>query len=258
MTFNLRVDIEEDGRNAWHYRRKKVPHMISKHRPLIVGTQEALLRMIEDIKEELPEYKWIGEGRRGGENDEFCAIFYNQQILEVVEAGQFWLSEDPNKPNSISWQSDFPRICTWGHFRFKSDRKAFIVYNTHLDHISQPARENGIHLIWKKLSKHVLETKLPIILTGDFNSKPDNQVIRFLCGETTLHGDSANLQDVFKKLKGIPRATFHNFSGGSKGLPIDYIFTDFKVDILDTEIDMTKVDGAYPSDHYPVITTLKV
>ncbi len=258
MTFNLRVDIPEDGKNSWAHRSKKAASVINKHRPLIVGTQEGLLRMIEDIESELADYRWIGQGRRGGMSDEFCAIFYDHNELEVLESGQFWLSVQPDVPNSISWESDFPRVCTWGHFRFKKEPyNEFIHYNTHLDHISQQAREHGIHLISKRLDELHQEKNLPVILTGDFNSEPDDPVIRFLQGDITLLGSTAKLNDSFSQTDLNPGCTFHNFKGGNEGAPIDYIFTTPGVQVLKTEIDRSQIDGAYPSDHYPVISIMK-
>jgi endonuclease/exonuclease/phosphatase family metal-dependent hydrolase len=257
MTFNLRVDVPSDGENAWPYRADKASKIIREHQPLVIGTQEGLLRMIEDLEKDLPEYRWIGEGRRGGRTDEFCAIFYNHEKLEVVETGQFWLSEQPDVPNSISWESDLPRICTWGQFRLKGEQdNEFILYNTHLDHISQPARENGAHLIWEKLSKHQQEKQLPMILTGDFNSEPGNSVIQFLRGEVPIHEKTTDLQDAFSLLDSSVGRTFHNFKGGLEGEPIDYIFTTPNVGLRNTEVVRMAIGGSYPSDHYPIITTL--
>ncbi|WP_408007653.1 endonuclease/exonuclease/phosphatase family protein [Pseudalkalibacillus sp. A8] len=258
MTFNLRVDLPQDGANSWPHRIKKVSSIIKKHQPIVMGTQEGLLYMIEALRKDWPDYHWIGEGRSGGMTDEFCAIFYDHRKLEVVESAQFWLSEKPDVPNSISWESDFPRVCTWGHFRFKKEPyQEFIHYNTHLDHISQSAREHGIHLISEKLNEQHRKKKLPVILTGDFNSEPDDPVVRFLRGEAELFDRSANLQDSFIKLEGTFRKTFHGFQGGKEGGPIDYIFTTRDVEVVKSEIDNSEVNGAYPSDHYPVITTLK-
>ncbi|WP_163536071.1 endonuclease/exonuclease/phosphatase family protein [Gracilibacillus sp. YIM 98692] len=259
MTFNLRVDVPEDGLNAWKYRAAIVPKIILNHHPCVFGIQEGLLRMIQDIENTLPEYSWIGEGRRGGNNDEYCAIFYDQQKVECIDSGQFWLSDTPHIPGSISWESDFPRICTWGHFRFKHDLdKEFMLYNTHLDHVSQLARENGIALISENLREHALDCKVPVILTGDLNSNSDNKVIHFLRGEETIKEKTSKLQDTFKALYGEPGQTFHHFSGGTEGDPIDYIFCSTNFKVLRTEVDRSRCNGTYPSDHYLIIATLEL
>ncbi|MFG6115798.1 endonuclease/exonuclease/phosphatase family protein [Halobacillus sp. MO56] len=255
VTFNLRVDLPQDGENSWANRIDKAVKMIRKHEPVVFGAQEALLPMIQDLEEALSHYCWIGEGRRGGMSDEFCPIFYDYRKLEMVDSGQFWLSEQPEVPDSVSWKSDFPRICTWGVFRFvEIPHKEFIVYNTHLDHVSQQARENGIVLIWERLRSHYIEKKVPIVLMGDLNSKPDNKVVQFLRGKLSLKGDTCQLQDAYHWLDGKPGRTFHEFEGGTEGEPIDYVFSAQEIEVIKTEIDRTSYDGRFPSDHYPVIT----
>ncbi|GGC77863.1 endonuclease [Thalassobacillus devorans] len=257
VTFNLRVDLPQDGENSWVNRVDKVARIIRKHQPMVFGAQEALLLMINNLEGALFHYRWIGEGRRGGMSDEFCPIFYDNRQLEVVDSGQFWLSEQPDVPDSVSWKSDFPRICTWGRFRFiEEPHKDFLVFNTHLDHVSQQARENGIALIWKRLHNQYIEKKTPIVLMGDLNSKPDNQVIQFLQGQVSLKGNTCQFQNAYDWLGGNPGRTFHQFEGGTEGEPIDYIFCTKKIKGIKTEIDRTSYDGRFPSDHYPVITSL--
>ncbi|MGM7702756.1 endonuclease/exonuclease/phosphatase family protein [Pseudalkalibacillus sp. Hm43] len=258
MTFNIRVDLPQDGENAWGHRVQAVTRMVQKHQPLIIGIQEGLRPMLEDLERDLSEYRWIGQGRRGGDEDEFCAIFYAHRELEPVDSGQFWLSEHPEVPNSISWNSDFPRICTWGRFCFKKEpSKTFTHFNTHLDHISQWAREQGARLIVKKMKEQCPLEGMPFLLTGDFNSNPDNPVIRQLRGESSLLEGKVHLKDAYSSFVGSPGKTFHGFLGGTEGEPIDFIFTSPSIKILNTEVDRSTVDGKYPSDHYPVICTLR-
>lgn len=259
MTFNLRVHVPQDGINAWSHRSAKVAEVFRKYQPEIAGTQEGLLFMLKDIENSSSDYSWVGEGRRGGEKDEYCAIFYNHHVLELVKKGQFWLSETPEVPNSISWNSDYPRICTWAAFQYKKQPdKKFIVYNTHLDHISQDARENGMYLIWETIQKHQSEMNLPFILMGDLNSTPDNNVIRFLRGFEKINGVETDLQDVYTNLTEPVGSTFHAFEGITEGDPIDYIFLSRDITNVKTIVDKNKIDGGYPSDHYPVIANLKI
>ncbi|MCP3028540.1 endonuclease/exonuclease/phosphatase family protein [Halobacillus sp. A5] len=250
-TFNIRVNLEQDGLDSWKHRADKVSALIEEHDPVVLGVQEALLPMTQDMETALPDYRWIGEGRRGGMSDEFCPIFYNHRLVECEYEGQFWLSDQPEVPGSISWDSDFPRICTWGHFRFKqAPRDEFIVYNTHLDHISLQAREKGIALIWEKIYSHYVSRKIPVVLMGDFNSIPRDRAIRFIRGKLLV-------QDAFSSLEALPGKTFHQFKGGTEGDPIDYIFCTTDVKVKETEIDRRQIKGRYPSDHYPVFTTLE-
>ncbi|ASK62218.1 endonuclease [Virgibacillus phasianinus] len=256
MTLNLRVNNPEDGNNAWPFRINRVSEVIKLTQPFIIGTQEGLFSMLSDLQKCLPEYGMIGSGRGGGREDEHCAIFYKKQEVEVKDHGQFWLSQTPTVANSISWKSACPRICTWGAFNLaKNPAVKFLVFNTHLDHVSQTAREKGIQLIWAKMNAYI-KKGLPVILTGDLNAGPENKTIQFLHGLDTIERQSANLIDAFSVLMHAPGATFHDFRGGKEGQPIDYIYTSLGVKILETKVDRSIIDGGYPSDHYPVTADL--
>jgi endonuclease/exonuclease/phosphatase family metal-dependent hydrolase len=246
MTFNLRVDVPSDNENSWKNRADKAAEIIKKHDPSIIGIQEGLSYMVSDIEVRLGNYQYIGRGREVGNKGELSAIFYKKDILNVVNQGQFWLSEEPSVPGSKSWGSDYPRVCTWGHFQLKKyPEKEFFIYNTHLDHISQEAREQGVRMIWDAMSMPQ-QLEKPVFLTGDFNATPENNVIRFL-------ESKEELVDSYSILDGGVGSTFHNFSGDAEGYPIDYIFTTRNVQLHKVLIDRNKINGSYPSDHYPVI-----
>lgn len=259
MSFNLRFDNPEDGENNWKYRSKQAGKMINRYEPLVVGTQEGLHSILEDLEEVLPKYSWIGKSRRGNLEDEFSAILYDNEKLTCVEHGQFWLSEEPDTPNTICWESALPRICTWGHFKFKEEsNEEFLFFNTHLDHESEEARIEGTVLIWKRLQEQAKEKNLPVILTGDFNSFPENQVIQFLSGQLEVRGQQSELKNTFEQLIDSKKSTFHDFKGGDEDECIDYIFCTPNISVEKTMIDQTKIDGRYPSDHYPVISEINL
>lgn len=245
MTFNLRVQNKDDGKNAWKYRSEKVIETIKKYQPDLLGTQEGLSYMVQTIGDNLSSYTMIGEGRGGGTEDEYGAIFYRQDMFFLVEEGQFWLSKTPHIPNSMSWDTACPRICTWGHFRSKKEsNQEFVLINTHLDHVSQEAREEGIKLVCDQIDQFE-EKELAIILTGDFNIEPSNPVIDIL-------------EEHYLKAVETDGKTFHNFEGGKSGFPIDYIFISSQLQTLNSVVDRAQIKGRFPSDHYPVIAELRL
>src|SRR5699024_10150910 len=131
MTFNLRMDTPDDGGNAWPHRSEHVMDTIRAHQPDILGTQEGFHHMVREITASLPEYGMIGEGRGGAEEDEYNAIFYYEKTLQLIDDGQFWLSETPEVPGSVDWNSGCTRICTWGSFALKHDPSVrLLAYNT--------------------------------------------------------------------------------------------------------------------------------
>lgn len=241
MTFNLRMDTPDDGKNAWPYRKEHVLDVIHTYEPAILGTQEGFHHMVEHINVHLTEYGMIGEGRAGGEADEYNAIFYHKKTLKLIDSGQFWLSETPDVPGSVDWDSGCTRICTWGKFSLQNEPSIKVMaFNTHLDHASQLAREKGGHLLTSKI-KPTLEQGTPIILTGDFNAEPDNKTIQQI--------EASGLQKMYTEGN-----TFHDFSGGEAGKQIDYIFTSGSPGT--GKVDRRHFNGKYPSDHYPVVGTV--
>ncbi len=258
MTFNLRYNEPKDGANAWPNRVEHAALVIREQNPLIVGTQEGYYDMLTDLEPKLPGYAWIGQGRFGGRDNEHCAIFYKEAELELLEQGQFWLSETPDEIASKSWGSMFPRVCTWARFRHVGTGKQLMAYNTHLDHYSHDARCRGAKVIWDVIRSHKFEHSLPIALLGDFNSAPDDVPIRFLRGDMEYEGRSTWLKDAFTALSGPIGLTAHSFKGGTEGEPIDYIFVSPDIEVLETMVVRRSVDGAFPSDHYPVVSRLQL
>ncbi|TDF99870.1 endonuclease/exonuclease/phosphatase family protein [Paenibacillus piri] len=258
MSFNLRYNTPNDGANSWPYRIDRAAHIIRDHQPLIVGTQEGYHAMLLSLNERLEDYAWVGQGRLGGHENEHCAIFYKKAELDVIHNGQFWLSETPHVVASKGWDTNLPRICTWAHFKHRVNGGEFLIYNTHFDHIGQLARDSSAVLIWDHIRSQRQEFGLPVVLTGDFNSHPDHLPIRFLRGETDCAGRQSWLKDAYCSLPGEIGMTAHEFKGLVTGEPIDYIFVSPDIDVLETKVDRRLIDGAYPSDHYPVVSALRL
>jgi endonuclease/exonuclease/phosphatase family metal-dependent hydrolase len=265
MSFNIRYSAANDGENSWDKRKDLACDVIRRQNADLIGLQEALRSQLDDIRAALPQYGEIGVGRDdGATKGEYSAILYRQDRFDVNESGTFWLSDTPAVPGSITWGNACTRVCTWARFLPKSG-KPFYLFNTHLDHVSQPAREKGMALILSRLSarKHAD----PVILTGDFNSGENNPVVRYLKGEwelsATSNGPSRNplpLVDTFRLLHkdAMDVRTAHGFKGDRVGQKIDYIFVQPGVDVLKAEILYDSKDNRYPSDHFPIMAALNL
>ncbi|TMV48993.1 endonuclease/exonuclease/phosphatase family protein [Paenibacillus mesophilus] len=259
MTFNLRFNNPRDEGNSWEHRKDAAAEIFARYKPTVAGTQEGLYGMLADLGHRLSEYEWVGEGRNGGRENEFNAIFYRKDEVEAVDWGQFWLSELPDGPMEKSWGTTHFRICTWALFRFRAEPgPCFLHYNTHLDHSSQQAREKGSRLLSERLAEHRRRTGLPAILTGDMNAEPDNPAIAFLSGKLEVDGVRCALHDAYEAAGEEPGRSFHGFAGGDEGQPIDYVFASPEVRIEGVRIIRDRMDNLYPSDHYPVLAKAKI
>jgi endonuclease/exonuclease/phosphatase family metal-dependent hydrolase len=243
MSFNLRRATCLDGSNSWAFRMPLAREVLARWDPDIVGTQEGLEPQLEELRESTG-YERCGRPR--AEGDEHVAIFYRKSRFELVETGDFWLSDTPEVAGSRSWGNYVPRMLTWARLRDRKDGKLFQFWNTHLDHFAPAARRRSIALIRERLPKDE-----PVVLVGDFNSLPHGTVYKHI----TKDNGSRGLVDTWKAATEAQPArwpaTFHNFSG--RGLyRIDYIFAhpDFHVDRAET----IRFGGPerWPSDHFPV------
>jgi endonuclease/exonuclease/phosphatase family metal-dependent hydrolase len=264
MSFNIRYGAADDGENNWDKRKDLACEVVRRQGPDLVGLQEALRAQIDDIRAALPEYGEIGVGRDDGKTKgEYSAILYRKDRFDVNESGTFWLSDTPEVPGSITWGNACTRVCTWARFLPKSG-KPFYMFNTHLDHVSQPAREKGMALIMSRLCSR--KHPDPVVLTGDFNSGENNPVVRYLQGERQLeaanNGLSKNplpLVDTFRVLHkdATEVGTSHGFKGGRSAAKIDYIFVQPGVEVLKAEILHDSKDNRYPSDHFPIMAAIR-
>jgi endonuclease/exonuclease/phosphatase family metal-dependent hydrolase len=249
MTYNLRLDTQSDGVNAWPNRKVKVFTLIKKAKPDLLGVQEALHNQITDLKTNLSQYDFVGVGRDDGKTKgEYSAIFFQKKRFRVIESNTFWLSETPEVPGSKNWDAAITRVATWARLYDKKSRDTIFVINTHFDHIGKVAREKSVDIIKSKIS--VLAGKYPVILTGDFNIEPTESPYTI-----ATNGDIYNLQDSGKD---STLGTYCTFAVNSVPCRrIDYIF--YGVGWTATEYTViNQNDGKhYPSDHLPVTAILK-
>ena len=255
VTFNVRWDAPGDE-YRWDQRRAHSVRLLGDWSPDLIGLQEPLHSQLEQIAAALPAYTVLGVGREDGRQEgEFCPILYRKARFDLQESGTFWLSGTPSVPGSADWGNRIPRICTWARLLDREAGREFSLYNVHLDHESQPAREKGVRLLVDTLRQRADDSPVisPVIVTGDFNAEPGNPAIRRLQAEDSPVPVSA--LDIAQQ---SPPGTFHGFTGSASGGPIDYIFLSPEWQVL--EATVLAGDGArpFPSDHFPVAATLRL
>ncbi len=252
ISFNLRNSsayaTNEDGDNCWMNRRPAQINMVNQEKPDLMGVQECLKEQDEYFVENLPGYGRIGVGRDDGDREgEMMTIYYNMEKLDLLCSGNFWLSETPDSV-SMGWDGVCNRMVTWGCFQIKGTDQVIYHFNTHLDHMGKIAREEGVKLLVSRIKSIVPKegTGAPLVVTGDFNTLPDDPLLlplRELVSDTRV---VAQETDDKKSYNGY---------GQYPSLVIDYIFeANLK------PVRFTTLDGDYGvpfvSDHYPVAADL--
>ncbi len=191
-TYNIRYKNWNDSvqGDQWSKRCQVICDQVNFMAPVAFGAQEVLYGQLCDMLKGLDGYDYIGIGRddgyRGGEHE---PIFYKKDKLQLLDHGDFWLNETPDKP-ALGWDAACIRICTWGKFAFKvpqeeprhglfnrkkkPEPKVFYYFNLHMDHVGVVARREAAKLVVAKIQEIAGDAQ--VVLTGDFNVDQDNEI----------------------------------------------------------------------------------
>jgi len=251
MTFNVRYPAKTDGPDRWEFRRDLLVDTIREKSPDVVGSQELYYEQGQYIVEKLPEYVWFGISRRGNREDEHMGVFYKKDRLRLVDSGNFWLSETPETPGSMSWGVNLPRMVTWGLFEIRDGGRRFYLYNTHFPHRAEDheARMHAARLLAERLQR--LDPKVPLIVTGDSNAPAGGEVYQIL---------AAAMEDAWARApqRSGPECTAGGFQGRTDCRRIDWILYRGALQPLQAETVRRSRDGRFPSDHYPVLAVFEL
>lgn len=263
-SYNIRNKNKNDSicGNVWQVRSRAIAQQILWERPDIFGTQECLNGQLKDLSALLEDYTWIGIGRDDGkEAGEYSAIFYRPDRVELLEEGNFWLNETPDRP-ALGWDAACVRICTWGHFRDRRTEQEFYFLNLHMDHVGIKARCESAKLVMQRITAMTDGGKKLAVLTGDFNVPQTDELY-------SLFTKSGVLKDCYT-------AARHRFAENGTYNGFDYHFyTTERIDHIfvtpTTTVEAFAVltDGYWAkdmnhkmarhtlSDHYPILARIK-
>jgi endonuclease/exonuclease/phosphatase family metal-dependent hydrolase len=287
-SYNIRYKNQNDSLQgeAWNKRCQVICDQVNFMAPAIFGTQEVLYGQLCDMQKALDGYDYIGigrdDGKQGGEHE---AIFYKKDKLQLLDHGDFWLNETPDKP-ALGWDAACIRICTWGKFAVKATQKAqrrglfnrrhrvlqqtFYYFNLHMDHVGVVARREAAKLVVNRIRE--IAQGQPVILTGDFNVDQNDEIY-------TIFTKSGLLKDSYDaaRIRFAENGTFNAFKTEyyTKSR-IDHVFVSPSINVEaygvltnsywtpdDTDEALKASDAPQeisfdnhirrnPSDHYPV------
>jgi endonuclease/exonuclease/phosphatase family metal-dependent hydrolase len=269
MSFNVRGAFRDAAsKNAWRNRAALNVATIERCAPDVIGLQESQRGNLATYRRHLPRYTQIRGPRYGNAFPyDSNAILYDPGRVRPLDTGGFWLSETPEK-HSRSWGTRVARSATWALFALRNTDFSILHLNTHLDHVSASARREGSKLIIEKIAEITDRTgETPaVILTGDFNARPDSTTHKILtqAGLTDSYLAAGYVEDhsanTFHAFEGTSYRDKHPARGPRR---IDWILLEDPRGRLRTEShsiirDAEEDAGLYPSDHYPIVADFRL
>lgn len=246
MSCNLRCLTPLDlGKKSWFYRADLLLSDIAAQAPGIIGFQEATRWQYDYMVDVLAGYDSVIDYRDDSLLSEGCPIFYNQSLYALKDKGSFWLSETP-EVMSKDWGSQCYRICSYVILTEKASDRDFVVFNTHLDHVSDEARIKGIAVVLDKIAQF---GGLPSVIMGDFNA---------LEGSETYQSATEYFLDAQYAAKATMEShTYQNWGNPEKFKRLDYfMISKTGVNALVYQVVQPIHDGIYASDHCPIVLQL--
>lgn len=248
MSFNIRVGEQTDVRH------EAVLQQIRDVSPDVFGVQEANSPWINYLSAQLTDYTLVGEGRDGGTNGEYAAIYYRTDKYTLIQGGTRWLSLSPDTPSILAGGSQYRRVLTYAKLKDNQTGAIFVHINVHLDYSSDDIARQQINIVAEYAR---LFRDYPVFITGDCNQTPDSQMYAYITGagylDSALTADSANVV-----------GTFNDYNRREeKHLRLDYCFVspdNIRLSKYKTCNNRASNAGyhGFISDHYAIYVDAKI
>lgn len=250
VSFNVRCSYDGDGSNSFLHRAGLIYDKVAKELPDVIAFQEVTEPILNVMERLLPEYQFVGQFRNEDYAGEGVFTAIRKDTIALIGLETVWLSPTPYVAGSrYENQSICPRICVMTQLRHKTAGTLFRVFNLHLDHISDEARVLGMQSVMRFVEEYDAKRKLPVVILGDFNARPESKTIAF-CEQYP------GIREVTNEIPG----SFHGFGKRNPPVKIDYIYLSEKLaDCVEkTEAWQDVHEGIYLSDHYPLCAEVKL
>jgi endonuclease/exonuclease/phosphatase family metal-dependent hydrolase len=250
MTYNVK---NPDPARNWPARVPVLLDIVRRNDPDLLCVQEAFDHQMDDLRQGLPGYTAIGQGREGGTAGEHAAVFFRTSRFRPDDDGSFWLSDTPDEPASNTWGSVYPRIAN--HVRFLDvEGPTFTLLTTHLDHEpnahGDEVRGRSAALIVERLAG----IGGPVVVAGDCNEPAGT-------GSASRVFAEAGYSDAWT-VAGDPDDRTATYNGWEppvdSGERIDWVLTKDVAGVDHVRIDHDGPETWFASDHFPVIATLRM
>lgn len=273
ISFNMLCNHSESELapvDRWENRKGRVIEYIQWAQPDVIGSQELQADQLDDLLGAIGnEYDYYGVNTKDELREgEINAIFYRKDRFECLNRKTLYFSDAPEIMNDSLFRNN--NRFTLCHLKDKKGNYEFIVLNTHLAFTNIQRRYYEANSLRHFLLTH--QDSLPLVLTGDFNTFPFRQELDlpFYDGEQII-----SIIEDGEVMDGMKSSLFGHFgpiattnycakkkkpflTNGEPGVILDHIFVNQEFVVLSHGIDPAKVDGHFPSDHFPVIVDLTI
>lgn len=248
VSANVRCLSPEDlFKKSWFYRAPLLIQTLKNAAPDIIGFQEVTPVHKRYLDRALRGFDSVLLYRDNSIVHESCPIYYSESKFDLVDKGGFWLSETPDVM-SKGWGASFNRVCSYVILAQKTDGKQLVVFNTHLDNVSEQARINGIKLVLQKIEQF---GGMPSIIMGDFNAEENTETYR---AATALFNDAK-----YQTADTDSGATYQGYGQSLNDENLDYfMLSKTGIETLSYKVLRDTYDGVYPSDHFPIRLDMKL
>ena len=193
-------------------------------------------QQLDWILETLPDY----EVAAFGDPEVFPItqpILFKPDKFSLQEQGFFFYSDEPDRIYSPQWDGGYPYFSTWARLISKCRQESLLLVNVHNDYSSRDNRIRTSHLIAERTRQ--LSKDDTVIVLGDFNVRSTRNEIKII--------EEIGLRVV------EPNGSTNRIWGMHLMPAIDHFIVDsrFKVPGY-MRVWRDKVNGEYPSDHYPI------
>lgn len=211
VSFNLKCAQHADD-NMQKEREPRIVAFLQQQRPASVGFQET-----EPFWRERLDAALTGYVRAQPQLMTKNYIYYDPRQVSLVNHGVIWLSETPDLP-SQGHGSRFFISATWAILECIESGSRYVHINTHLDAFNEPIREKEIAMVMD-LADRFRAQDLPVVMTGDFNSKEDSIIYKYVM-------DHGYLDAKYQTEDTTTMGTFNGFGKYEPPYhgPIDYFF----------------------------------
>ncbi|MBR6313260.1 MAG: endonuclease/exonuclease/phosphatase family protein [Clostridia bacterium] len=248
VSANVRCLSPEDlFKKSWFYRAPLLIQTLKSAAPDIIGFQEVTPVHKQYLDKALRGFGSVLLYRDDSLIHESCPIYYSESKFDLIDKGGFWLSETPDVM-SKGWGAAFNRVCSYVILAQKTDGKQLVVFNTHLDNVSEEARINGIKLVLQKIEQF---GGMPSIIMGDFNTGENTETYR---AAVSLFNDAK-----YQTEDTDSGATYQGYGQSLNDENLDYfMLSKTGIETLSYKVLRDTYDGVYPSDHFPIRLDMKL